>query len=113
MYTKFNRNSEVIKKLKLFFLDEQNKINEIKYSEQDLNIIFFISHLIGNKPFITQEEIFKFLISEFDKNLEINNLIDLNSKLKSNELCQNLIINYSVGSKYWKNTIIPILSPAL
>lgn len=108
MYTKFNRNSEVIKKLKLFFLDEQNKINEIKYSEQDLNIIFFISHLIGNKPFITQEEIFKFLISEFDKNLEINNLIDLNSKLKNSELCQNLIINYSVGSKYWKNTIIPI-----
>ena len=45
MYTKFNRNSEVIKKLKLFFLDEQNKINEIKYSEQDLNIIFFISNL--------------------------------------------------------------------
>lgn len=108
MYEEFNTNSNSFLQLKKYFIASIKDINKKKYSEKEFEIILFISHTIGNKPFITQEEIYNLIYKKLGEKISIDKLLELNNEIRQSELCQNLIINYSVGSKYWKNTIIPI-----
>ena len=62
-----------------------------------------IIRLLSENPFITQKEISK----KF--NLSRNKLIELNTTIRNSEFAQNYIINNGVGSKYWKNTILPTI----
>tara|TARA_A100001011_G_scaffold57203_1_gene56276 strand:+ start:61 stop:1632 length:1572 start_codon:yes stop_codon:yes gene_type:complete len=108
MYEEFNKNSISYLELKKSFIEDLKKDNQKSFSEEDFEIIFFISHTIGNKPFITQEEIYNLIKKKLNNNISFDKLVELNNQIRQSDLCQNLIINYSVGSKYWKNTIIPI-----
>ena len=62
-----------------------------------------IISFISDNPFSTQEEIsnrFNFSKAE---------LIKINKKIQESDWAQNYIINSGIGSKYWKNTIIPTI----
>ena len=61
MYEEFNKNSISYLELKKSFIEDLKKDNQKSFSEEDFEIIFFISHTIGNKPFITQEEIYNLI----------------------------------------------------
>ena len=108
MYENFDKNSDIYKTLFASINLSFNQDEDIKINDEDIHLMLFISHEIGNKPFTTQENIFNLIKKEFKVNLTINDLLELNKNIRNNELCQNLIINYSIGSKYWKNTIVPI-----
>ena len=68
MYEEFNTNSNSFLQIKKYFIASIKDINKKKYSEKEFEIILFISHTIGNKPFITQEEIYN-LIYIFPKHV--------------------------------------------
>ena len=108
MYEEFDKNSKSFLELKKHFIETFKNIDQKNFTEQDLEVIFYITYTIGNKPFVTQEEIYNLIFDKYGKNISVDKLLELNSEIRQSELCQNLIINYSVGSKYWKNTIIPI-----
>ena len=108
MYEEFDINSTSFSELKKYFIESFKNNDQKNFTKQDLEIIFYISHTIGNKPFVTQEEIYNLIFDRFGKNISIEKLLELNNEIRKSELCQNLIINFSIGSKYWKNTIIPI-----
>ena len=108
MYESFNKNSDVYRMLFAFIYSNLNQDNKKKISDENIHLMLFICHEIGNKPFITQENILNLIRREFEINFTINDLIELNKTIRNSEICQDLIINYSIGSKYWKNTIVPI-----
>ena len=60
-----------------------------------------IINFISDNPFSTQEEI----SNRF--NFSKNELIEKNKKIRETDWAQDYIINSGIGSKYWKNTIIP------
>ena len=62
-----------------------------------------IIKLISDNPFTTQEEI----CEKF--NLSKEELIKKNNKIRESDWAQDYIINAGIGSKYWKNTIIPTI----
>lgn len=105
MYEKFDLDSSSFLELKNKLKSETKNINII---EEDFEIILHISHQMGNKPFIKQKEILDSIIKKLNKNISIKKLIELNLLIQKIKFCQNLIINYGIGAKYWKNTIIPI-----
>ena len=62
-----------------------------------------IIKLLSNNPFTTQEEICeRFHISKEE-------LIESNKKIRESDWAQDYLINSGIGSKYWKNTIIPTI----
>tara|TARA_B000000460_G_scaffold98619_1_gene69007 strand:+ start:122 stop:1537 length:1416 start_codon:yes stop_codon:yes gene_type:complete len=79
--------------LKEYYIDE----DFIKKNPDCWKIINFIS----DNPFSTQEEI----SNRF--NFSKNELIEKNKKIRETDWAQDYIINSGIGSKYWKNTIIP------
>ena len=80
---------------KEYFVDEEF-VNE---NQDCWEIIKFLS----NNPFVTQKEI----CERF--NLSKDELIEKNKKIRETDWTQDYIINTGVGSKYWKNTIIPTI----
>ena len=62
-----------------------------------------IINFISDNPFSTQEEI----SNRF--NFSKNELIEKNKKIRESDWAQNYIVNSGIGSKYWKNTIIPTI----
>lgn len=108
MYENFDKNSDIYKILFKSIYSNLNQDNEKKINDENVHLMLFISHEIGNKPFITQENILNLIRREFKFNFTNNDLIELNKTIRNSEICQDLIINNSIGSKYWKNTIVPI-----
>jgi len=87
---KFSKHDE-----KEYFVDEEF-VNE---NPDCWEIIKFIS----DNPFVTQKEIcerFNFSKAE---------LIEKNKKIRESDWARDYIINAGIGSKYWKNTIIPTI----
>ena len=78
-----------------YFVDEEF-VNE---NQDCWEIIKFLS----NNPFVTQKEI----CERF--NLSKDELIEKNKKIRETDWTRDYIINTGVGSKYWKNTIIPTI----
>ena len=62
-----------------------------------------IIKLLSASPFVTQREI----CERF--NFSKNELIEKNKKIRESDWAQYYIVNSGVGSKYWKNTIIPTI----
>ncbi len=108
MYSPFSVTTNESKKIKSKLISEllNNKINSL--NDNFINKILFIVHELGNKPFLTQEEILKNIKEKFNNNFGKQELININKILRESEISQNLILNYGKGSKYWKNTILPI-----
>ena len=62
-----------------------------------------IIKFLADNPFTTQKEI----CERF--NLTKDELIEKNKKIRESDWTRDYIINTGVGSKYWKNTIIPTI----
>ena len=105
MYGTFSSDSIFFLELKKRLKDEIKNINII---DKDFETILYICYQMGNKPFIIQKKILELIDKKLGVNISTKKLIELNIQIQKNELCQNLIVNYGIGSKYWKNTIIPI-----
>ena len=78
-----------------YFVDEEF-VNE---NPDCWEIIKFLS----DNPFVTQKEICK----KF--NFSKDELIEKNKKIRDAHWARDYIINAGIGSKYWKNTIIPTI----
>ena len=81
--------------VKEYFIDE----NFINQNPKCWEII----KLISDNPFTTQKEI----CEKF--NLSKEELIKNNNIIRESDWAQDYIINSGIGSKYWKNTIIPTI----
>jgi dTDP-4-amino-4,6-dideoxy-D-glucose ammonia-lyase len=100
-----------MKNLNLNSVDELRKhyFNYVKKKNFNVNFTdeiflkkyFTIIELFSQKPLTTQEQIFNEL-----KFLNKRDLIFINEVIQNSELAQELILNSSIGKKYW-NTIIP------
>lgn len=62
---------------------------------------FRIAHIFGHDPFCGQEEIKRRL------SIETPALIKLNKAIRESDVFQALIVDHSISSQYWKNTILP------
>ena len=62
-----------------------------------------IIKFLADNPFTTQKEI----CERF--NLTKDEFIEKNKKIRESDWTRDYIINTGVGSKYWKNTIIPTI----
>lgn len=100
---------DVIVALRTLLLDRflnENVIDNPK-NEQDINellkLTFNIMHKLSTHPFCTQQEISK----EFDVSKKV--LIKLNKVLKKSDWIQHVITKKSITSKYWNNTIFPLV----
>ena len=78
-----------------YFVDEEF-VNE---NPDCWEIIKFLS----DNPFVTQKEI----CEKF--NFSKDELIEKNKKIREADWARDYIINAGIGSKYWKNTIIPTI----
>jgi dTDP-4-amino-4,6-dideoxy-D-glucose ammonia-lyase len=87
-----------LRKNSFFFTKIENLDKKFNYIEKIIKIVF----LFSRKPLITYREISKIL--EIDK----EQLIILNSIIKSIEVFQTIIIKKGIGTKYWTNTIVPL-----
>ena len=106
MYAPFDVNNSFSKKIKKIILENLNK--EKSLLEKNINIVLLIIYNMGNFPFMTQKEILK------DSKIKLNEIIShedlkkVNKILQEVKFIQEIIINFGLGKKYWKNTIIPI-----
>lgn len=80
---------------KEYFVDEEF-VNE---NPDCWEIIKFLS----DNPFVTQKEI----CERF--NFSKDELIEKNKKIRESDWTRDYIINAGIGSKFWKNTIIPTI----
>ena len=62
-----------------------------------------IIKFLSDNPFVTQREICEIF------NLSKDELIEKNKKIRDSDWTHNYIIKAGMGSKYWKNTIIPTI----
>jgi len=81
--------------------EKENYVDEEFVNENPdcWDIIKFIS----DNPFVTQRKICEIF------NLSKDELIEKNTKIRESGWTRNYIINAGMGSKYWKNTIIPTI----
>lgn len=82
--------------------DEKEYFVDEEFVNENLDCWEIIKFLSDN-PFVTQKEIcerFNFLKDE---------LIEKNKKIRESDWTRDYIINAGIGSKYWKNTIIPTI----
>jgi dTDP-4-amino-4,6-dideoxy-D-glucose ammonia-lyase len=100
---------DLVVALRTLLLDEflnENLIDNPKH-EQKINelvkLTFNIMHKLSTHPFCTQMEI----IQEFSISKDV--LIKLNTVLRNLNWIQHLITKMSIASKYWKNTIFPLV----
>ena len=64
---------------------------------------WYIIKFLSDNPFVTQKEI----CEKF--NFSKDELIEKNKKIREADWARDYIINAGIGSKYWKNTIIPTI----
>ncbi len=64
---------------------------------------FRVIHRFSRTPFYTQEAILK------DTGLRKEELLALNAALRDSDLAQMLIVDRGLGTKYWRNTLLPII----
>ncbi len=82
--------------------DEKKYFMDEKFVSENPDCWEIIKFLSDN-PFVTQKEI----CERF--NLSKDELIEKNKKIREASWTRDYIINTGVGSKYWKNTIIPTI----
>lgn len=92
-----------IKSVCLHYDDLKEKLSFFKQDNLN-NLIFNLLDTFSNKPFQTFEN---FIKENKVENLEFFKVVL--RLVRSSELFQKIIINKGQGTKYWKNTIIPIL----
>ena len=94
--------NEYISELRKYYLIYVNENLDNKYSN-DIYFKSFLSiiEIFSKKPMTTQKEIFGKL-----NFLNKEDLINLNKVVWNSKLAQNLILEKSIGNKYW-NTILP------
>jgi dTDP-4-amino-4,6-dideoxy-D-glucose ammonia-lyase len=63
-----------------------------------------VCKLLADDPFITQREIAKQL------SISANELLVISSKIREDQQAQNYILYHGGGTKYWTNTITPLLT---
>lgn len=63
-----------------------------------------VCKLLSDDPFITQREIAKQL------SISANELLVISSKIREDQPAQNYILYHGGGTKYWTNTITPLLT---
>ena len=63
-----------------------------------------VCKLLADDPFITQREIAKQL------SISANELLVISSKIREDQPAQNYILYHGGGTKYWTNTITPLLT---
>ncbi|MBI4679543.1 MAG: radical SAM protein [Elusimicrobia bacterium] len=72
-------------------------------TESWLRAAFRVIHRLSLSPFSTQEAIAK------DLGIRKEELIALNGALRDSDLAQQLIVDRGQGTKYWRNTLLPII----
>lgn len=84
-----------------------NQLIDSPKDEESINywttVAFHLIYKLSSQPFITQKDILN------DINLDKEKLIKLNSVLRESDFVQELICKNGAGSKYWQNTIIPLI----
>ena len=83
-------------------------LSNLKKNKLILEAITFIIYKMGNNPLITQKELLKKLNSKLETNLTLDEFKHVNHQIRESQIAQDMIVNYGLGKKYWKNTIIPI-----
>ena len=83
-------------------------LSKVKKTEDILDAITYVIYKMGNNPLITQKELLKKLNSKLETNLTLDEFKHVNHKIRESQIAQDMIVNYGLGKKYWKNTIIPI-----
>ena len=63
-----------------------------------------VCKLLADDPFITQREIAKQL------SISVNELLVISGKIREDQPAQNYILYHGGGTKYWTNTITPLLA---
>jgi len=106
MYNSFDLKKLVSKKVKETIIENFNEGKKIL--NENINIIILITYNMGNYPFITQEDLLKDIKDKLDKVITVDDLKKFNKIIRENNFIQEVIVNYGLGKKYWKNTIIPI-----
>jgi dTDP-4-amino-4,6-dideoxy-D-glucose ammonia-lyase len=72
-----------------------------------INTIFEIVQKYSSNAFVTQEQVFETL------SISKPELIRVNRVIRESSFCQNLILEQGHASKYWLNTVIPLVSTGL
>ena len=106
MYSNYNDSQELMNDIKNLLIIEYEEI--IKTKKNYLDIITFIIHKMGNSPLVTQEDLLKSINLNFSEKIFIDDLKSINHIIRKSKISQDIMINYGLGKKYWKNTIIPI-----
>ena len=83
-------------------------LSNLKKNKLILEAITYIIYKMGNNPLITQKELLKKLNSKLETNLTLDEFKHANHQIRESQIAQDMIVNYGLGKKYWKNTIIPI-----
>jgi hypothetical protein len=84
-----------------------NQLIKSPKDEESINywttVAFHLIYKLSFQPFITQKDLLN------DINLDKEKLIKLNAVLRESDFVQELICKNGAGSKYWQNTIIPLI----
>lgn len=88
---------------KLIDLNIISNPKDLKTINPYLETIWNIIHRLATSPFVSQQTM------ATELNISKQELIELNAVIRETSWIQNLITEKSISSKYWKNTIIPIV----
>jgi dTDP-4-amino-4,6-dideoxy-D-glucose ammonia-lyase len=95
---------EILNKLNVYLNSNKSKFKQKSKKNNYGDLIFNLISVLSNNPLLNYYEIAKIL------NISLDELKDLNSIVREVDFFQKLIIHNGLGTKYWKNMIIPLIN---